>query len=231
MTAVSDIERDRLQAAALPHVPFDGWTMTALEAGARDVGEAAESFVRTVFPGGVRDAVAHFSGWADRHMVAAYESRDTGDYRFHEKVALAVELRLAALQPHREAVRRGLPWLSLPANAALGARLLYRTVDEVWYTVGDRSADFSFYTKRALLAGVVASATLYWLDDASDGMADTCAFIRRRIDDVMRIHRARASLGGLAGADGRSPANPLRILRQAISERYFPRPPPEERSS
>ena len=33
--------RDRLLAAALPHVPFDGWTRRALDAGARDEGLTA----------------------------------------------------------------------------------------------------------------------------------------------------------------------------------------------
>ena len=32
-------------------------------------------------------------------------------------------------------------------------KLLYGTVDAIWHAVGDKSTDFSFYTKRAILAG------------------------------------------------------------------------------
>jgi ubiquinone biosynthesis protein COQ9 len=75
----------------------------------------------------------------------------------------------------------------MPQNAPLGLRLLYETVDAVWHGVGDDSTDFSFYTKRATLAGIHAAATLFWLDDRSPGCADTEAFIDRRLADLHRL--------------------------------------------
>ena len=104
------------------------------------------------------DRVIVTTGSSGGFMLAFLSAFDAGD-----RVALAVETRLAFLEQHREAVHRGLTWLALPQNTLLGARLLYRTVDDIWYVIGDRSADFSFYTKRGLLAGVVGSTTLYWL--------------------------------------------------------------------
>jgi len=178
--------RERLLLAALPHVAFDGWGEAALAAGARDAGMPA-SDVGRYFPGGGRDAIAAFSDWADRRMAEQLAGHDLAALRVRERIALAVRLRLGALAPWREAVRRGLAFLALPPNAALGARLLYRTVDAMWRAVGDRSADFSFYSKRALLAGVVSSTTLCWLDDGSEGFADTHAFLDRRIAEVLRI--------------------------------------------
>jgi ubiquinone biosynthesis protein COQ9 len=208
-------ERDRLIEATLPHVPFDGWSAAALRAGGRDLDLSGDA-VDEIFPGGLRQAVRHFSRWADRRMLTALADADLSDLRIHEKVTLAVELRLAALGPHREAVRRGLSWLAMPQNAVLGARLLYRTVDDIWHAVGDRSVDFSFYTKRGLLAGVVGSTTLFWLDDDSEDGVATSEFLARRIDDVMKIHGARRRAD-----DVRSKApNPLRILRDVVRKRY-----------
>jgi len=207
--------RDRLIEAALAHVPFDGWSIAALSTAARDL-DLAEDAVSDYFPGGVRQAVRHFSRWADRRMLAALESADLTDLRIHEKVALAVEMRLEILEPHREAVRRGLSWLAMPQNAVLGARLLYRTVDDIWYAVGDRSVDFSFYTKRGLLAGVVGSTTLFWLDDESEDGVVTSAFLDRRIGDVMKIHTARRRSDELRD----KMPNPLRILRDVVRKRY-----------
>lgn len=207
--------RDELLAAALSHIAFDGWSAAALEAGARDLGTGGDA-ARAAFPRGAGQALAHFSRWADREMTAAFEQIDTSGLRVHEKVMLCVELRLNALAPHREAVRRGLTWLALPTNAALGARLLYRTVDDIWYAAGDRSADFSFYTKRGLLAGVVASTTLYWLDDRSEDFDDTHDFLERRIADVMRLYKARR---GAESFGARAP-NPVRALRDVLRKRY-----------
>ena len=149
-------------------------------------------------------------------MLAALGAEDISGLRIHEKVALAVEKRLEILVPHREAVRRGLSWLAMPQNAVLGARLLYRTVDDIWYAIGDRSVDFSFYTKRGLLAGVVGSTTLFWLDDNSENGADTSAFLERRIADVMKIHSARRRAEGVRSTG----PNPIRILRDVVRKRY-----------
>lgn len=204
-------ERDRLLDAMLVHVPFDGWSETALRAGEGDLGEKPADLL---FPGGPHEALACFSRRTDRQMVAALENADVQGTR--RRVAFAVDARLAALDPHREAVRRGLSFLAMPRNAPLGARLLYRTIDDIWHAAGDRSADFSFYTRRASLAAVVASTTLFWLDDGSADRAETRAFLDRRLRDAMRIQQAR---GGLERV-GRAAFGPLCVLREVARDRY-----------
>jgi ubiquinone biosynthesis protein COQ9 len=97
----------------------------------------------------------------------------------------------------------------MPQNAALSARLLYKTVDAIWYAIGDRSTDFNFYTKRALLAGVYGSTVLYWLEDKSEGQAESWGFLDRRIADVMRVPQGLARLGKL----GERFPDPLKLLR------------------
>lgn len=201
---------DRLLLAILPHVAFDGWTERALAAGARDLGEA-ELAVARFFPGGVRDVVDQFGDWADRQMAAALARHDLTSLRLRQRVALAVRLRLESLGPYREAVRCAFAWLALPTNAPRAVRALWRTVDAIWYAVGDRSADFSFYTKRALLAGVVSATTLYWLEDRSEDFDATWSFLDRRIADVMRIPALKGRVERFAS---RLP-DPFRILRTA----------------
>jgi ubiquinone biosynthesis protein COQ9 len=91
----------------------------------------------------------------------------------------------------------------------MGLILLYRTVDAIWYAAGDRSTDFNFYTKRGLLAAVHAATTLYWLDDRSEGGADTAAFLDRRLTEVMAIPKLRPRLEeSLAWLP-----NPFRLMR------------------
>ena len=93
-----------------------------------------------------------------------------------------------------EAVRRALALLSLPFNAPLALKLLYKTVDALWYAAGDTSTDFNFYTKRATLAGVYSSTLLYWLNDRSPDSEATWAFLDRRVDDVMRFERLKSQV-------------------------------------
>ena len=83
---------------------------------------------------------------------------------------------------------------ALPGNAPGALRALWRTVDAMWHAAGDTATDFNHYSKRGLLAGVYSSTLLYWLDDKSDGYAETWAFLDRRIADVLRVPRALGRL-------------------------------------
>ena len=191
-------ERERLMLAALPHVVFDGWTKTALSRGALDVGLDAIDAGR-FFPGGPVELVCAFAHWADQCMVDRMAASDIETLRTRDRIQLAVRFRIEAVSPYREAVRRGLAHFAFPANAASGLKMLYRTVDAIWYAAGDRVADFGFYTKRGLLAGVFSTTLVYWLDDASDDNEGTWSFLDRRINDVMRIQRVRGRFERVVG--------------------------------
>ena len=178
--------RETLLLATLPHVPFDGWSDAALRAGAEDAGRSPAEALNA-FPAGPAEALALFSDWADRQMLARLEKTDLAAMKVREKVAAGVRLRLEVLEPHKEAVRRGLAFLSLPPNAGQGLKGLHRTVDAIWTMAGDRATDYNYYTKRLLLAGVLSSTTLFWLNDRSEGHEATWAFLERRIDEVLKV--------------------------------------------
>jgi ubiquinone biosynthesis protein COQ9 len=194
---VTEETRDAIVLAALPNIAFDGWSMAALRAGADSAGLAPRDLLHA-FPGGVAEAIAHWSGWADRQAVQAIQAADLGHLRTHQRVAMGVWARLEAMGRWREAARKATAWLATPRRARLASRLVYRTTDCIWRAAGDASTDFNFYTKRALLAGVVVSTTLYWLRDDSEGGQATSAFLDRRLEDVLaiggRIGRARGAL-------------------------------------
>ena len=205
----SEALREKLIDAAIAHVPFDGWGDKALAAAARDLG-IDPALVHNAFPGGGIEMIEFHSRLADRRMVADFEQADTTGLKLREKVALAVRLRLSANTANREAIRRALTILALPLHAALAARLLYRTVDAIWYGLGDKSTDYNFYTKRVLLAGVYSATLLYWINDKSAESAETWAFLDRRIAEVMLIPQAMGRLGKLAG----KLPDPFRLLRR-----------------
>ena len=206
----ADETRDRLLVAALPHVPFDGWSDKALAAAAAELGLEPEA-ARHAFPGGPVTLVAYHAAWADRRLEEALKETDLAAMRVRERIAHALRLRLEQNAAHREAIRAALPVLAQPANGPHALHSLYRTVDTIWFAVGDRSTDFGFYTKRALLAGVYLSTLLYWLNDGSEGAAATWGFLDRRIADVMRIQSMRGRLARFLPPD----LGLLRRLREA----------------
>ena len=196
--------RDRLADAVMSEVTFDGWGRSALNAAGRAIG-LPDGEVGRLFPGGTLQVLAHASALADARTVADMAAEGAAGLKVRDRIGMGVRLRLERHSGGREAARRTLALLSLPFNAPLAMRLLYGTVDALWYAAGDTSTDFNFYTKRATLAGVYSSTLLYWLSDRSPGSEATWGFLDRRLDDVMRIEKLKAQVrswtgGGLRGA-------------------------------
>lgn len=183
--------------AALPAVAFDGWTPTTLERAAESIGCSAFDASRA-FPGGVVDALKLFSDRADALMLEGLRrDHQLSTMKIRERIATAVMLRLCQQLTNREAIRRASAFYALPWNMAAGLAALYKTVDAIWREAGDSSTDYNFYTKRLMLAGVLTSTKHVWLDDRSHGLAETQAFLNRRIENVMQIEKAKAKI--LAG--------------------------------
>jgi len=183
--------RDKILDATLAHVPFDGWSQTALRAGAEDAGLRAVDAARA-FPGGPMDALDHFLRRADRRLAESLAREDLDALPVHKRVTLGVRRRFEQNAPHREAIRRAMPIMAMPQNAAWALRSLYHTVDTIWHLAGDRSTDYNFYTKRLLLAGVYSATLLFWLEDQSPDSVDTWAFLDRRIKDTGELTKGIA---------------------------------------
>jgi ubiquinone biosynthesis protein COQ9 len=187
-------ERDAAIMGMLPNVPFDGWTKRALRAGVREAGMPPDE-ADMLFPLGTVDMIETFCDLADRRMEEAAASLP--ETKLSARVRAVIALRLEQNRPYKEAIRRGLAVLALPQNARAAAKCTARTVDAIWHAAGDRSADFSWYTKRAVLVAVYSATVLYWLRDTSEDDADTLAFLDRRLAGVGRIGRLRGRTEGL----------------------------------
>lgn len=209
----------RLLDAMMMHVPFDGWSQAAIDNAAKDLG-VDPLLARNALPRGALDAIALHSARADKRMIEALEARGLEGLKIREKITLAIRTRLEQCETERESVRRAVQFLALPLGAPLAARLLYTTVDAIWRGIGDasQSAEFSFYSKRAILAGVYSATLAFWLQDDSEGRAETWTFLDRRIDDVMQLGKLRARMEPVLKALP-SPLSALTRLRDAVNAR------------
>lgn len=181
----------RVLAAALPHVPFDGWSAATLKAAAQDAGVPL-ALARSLYPRGGVDLAMAYHRQGDAAMVAKLGAEDLAALRFRDRIARGVRIRLDLSD--RELVRRGTTLFALPLHAGDGARALWGTADAIWTALGDTTRDFSWMTKRVTLAGVHGATVLFWLGDDSPGHHATWDFLDRRIENVMQIEKAKASL-------------------------------------
>lgn len=202
-----DDRRRAILALAVEAAPFDGWTDAMLAAAAEEAG-CGDGEAALAFPKGVADLLDFYADEADGKMLAALEAMPLGEMRIREKVAAAVRARIEALAGEKEAARRAAATLTLPHLAPLGARLTWRTADRIWRAIGDVSADFNFYSKRAILTGVYGSTLAVWFNDDGEGSEKTWAFLDARIENVMQFEKFKAKVKKSPLAD----LNPIRIL-------------------
>lgn len=179
--------------ATLPHVPFDGWSMRALMQGALDSGYKKTDVIR-VFPGGAMDAANRYHAICDAQLEEELQRYSLSTMKIRERITLAVRLRIESHTAQKEAIRRAVQLQAMPFHLHHAVRNLYRTVDTIWYAIGDTSTDFNFYSKRATLAAVYSATLLFWLNDESAGHQATWEFLGRRIQDVMAFESFKYKL-------------------------------------
>ena len=197
MTDLSDATLDELRLALAPRIAanagFDGWGEQALGLAAGDAG-VDRDVARLAYPGGAVDMIDAWFETVDARMAEAVPADRLADARIRDRIALLVEARLEAVAPDREALRRALAVLATPGNVARAARLGWRTVDLIWRRAGDTATDLNHYTKRAILLGVYGATVSVFLNDDSEGFADTRAFLDRRIDGILRFEKFKAGV-------------------------------------
>ena len=89
--------------------------------------------------------------------------------------------------------------MSLLGNIPASLKELHAVADEIWFLAGDTSVDASWYTKRASLAAVYASAELYMTTDTSKDFRQTDEFLDRRLEDVKTVGSTFGGLGEYVG--------------------------------
>ncbi|PKP93843.1 MAG: COQ9 family protein [Alphaproteobacteria bacterium HGW-Alphaproteobacteria-16] len=197
MTDVADMTLDELRAALAPHLApnaaFDGWTARAVDAAADAIG-ADRDVARLAVPGDAMDMIDLWFAEIDRRMAEALPPEQIGAMKIRARITALVEARLDALAPDREALRRATAILAMPQNAPRATRLGWRAADAMWRLAGDTATDYNHYTKRAMLAGIYAATITVFLNDESEGHAETRAFLSRRIDNIMQFEKAKAKL-------------------------------------
>jgi ubiquinone biosynthesis protein COQ9 len=190
-----DLTLDEVRLALAPAIAsnaaFDGWGDAARDLAA-DLQGIDPDIARLAFADG---PVAMIDAWfdaVDRAMAADLPPERLAAMKIRQRITALVESRLTALAPEREALRRALAILAMPQNVATAARLGWRSVDRMWRAAGDTATDYNHYTKRAMLLAVYGATVSVFLNDDSDAMADTRAFLSRRIDGIMRFEKAKA---------------------------------------
>jgi len=185
--------RARILEVFPAHAVREGWTEAAFKAAVSEAG-LSEGEAVLACPKGAFDLFDAFAARADEAMLDGLADLDLASMRIRDKVRAAVQLRLEAQQPYKEAARAMTRALTRPTRTPEAARLVWRTADHIWRALGDKSTDENFYSKRAILSGVLASTYARWFSDDNEDSQATWAFLDDRIENVMQFEKLKARL-------------------------------------
>ncbi|KAL9100055.1 MAG: hypothetical protein Q9163_004531, partial [Psora crenata] len=190
-------------SAGLSHVPAHGFTARSLNLGAQDAGYLSVS--TNLFPSGAFALVEY-------HLVtqrlalpnhfqrpAISPSTNAPPENIPENIRSVALRRLRANVPIAHRYDEALALLSLPANISTGVRELARLADEILYLAGSTTVTTAWYTDRAALAGIYASAEVYMTQDKSEGFIETEEFLRSRLEEGERLRGGVGMLGKWMG--------------------------------
>jgi ubiquinone biosynthesis protein COQ9 len=204
MSETSDLTLDEIRALLAPalarHAAFDGWRPQAVAMAAAEQAVDAD-IAALAFADGAIDMIDAWFASIDARMIEALPADELAALSIRRKITALVEARLTLLAPDREALRRAIAILALPTNAVRAGKLGWRAADVMWRAAGDTTTDLAHYSKRTTLTALYAATLLVFVDDESEGHADSRAFLARRIEDVMRFEKLKAKVKGAGGGE------------------------------
>ena len=80
------------------------------------------------------------------------------NFSLSKRIKKILMTRLLLLNEEKIFYKKTFNHLMLPQNSKIMKKNLYNSVDTMWYLAGDNSTDFSFYTKRIILAAIYVNA-------------------------------------------------------------------------
>ncbi len=185
-TPERDAALDRLLAAGLGP---ETWRLASLR-------DHVDPDADLLFPGGPVEMIEAWFDLGDRRLVAWADQAHVGEIpSLSSRVRALVLERVALCTSHVPQTRRALAILALPGHGVVATRSLARTVDTIWRAAGDRSADFSWYTKRASLGTIHAATMLYAIGEGRTD-EEVAAFLDRRLARAAAAGRRRRRAQG-----------------------------------
>lgn len=174
---------------------FDGWTQAAVDSAATALA-IDPAIARLAFPGDQAGMIAAYVDGIDEALAAAFPPEAVAALRVSQRIRAILLKRFELMTPAREAIRTALAILTMPQHLPRSVKLGWHSSDIMWRLAGDTATDLNHYSKRAILGSITTATLLIWIDDDSEGQAETIAFLDRRLAGVARFEKFKSQWGG-----------------------------------
>ena len=143
----------------------------------------------SLFPQGYIDLLTLYLDQINNEMILLSRKKNLDNLKTHQKIKQIIISRLKLYQDNKKLFNKTFLFLGLPHNSKIAIKSLYKTIDLIWFLVGDKSTDFNFYTKRSILAGVYVSTIFNFFKNKD--LDKTIDHLDRKLRDVNKIPKIK----------------------------------------
>jgi len=199
-------KQEKLAKLFIEDVPKFGWSRETLLQCAKKQ-RISTSVLAKLFPSFEYDVLKFIIAQNNTQVEKNYNSFNNSRLKTRDKIKTILELKFDSNEYLKKALPEMLKFLLRPGNLLMSIKMLHENSDFIWNLAGDKSNDFSFYSKRGLLSIVYLATLIYWLNDKSTKGIGTKNFISKSVDGIV---------------DGVSRLKQLSML-QTLAQNFFSR--------
>ena len=199
-------KQEKLAKLFIGDVPKFGWSRETLLQCAKKQ-RISTSVLAKLFPSFEYDVLKFIIAQNNTQVEKNYNSFNNSRLKTRDKIKTILELKFDSNEYLKKALPEMLKFLLRPGNLLMSIKMLHENSDFIWNLAGDKSNDFSFYSKRGLLSMIYLATLIYWLNDKSTKGIGTKNFISKSVDGIV---------------DGVSRLKQLSML-QTLAQNFFSR--------
>ena len=203
-------KQEKLANLFVQDVPKFGWSRETLLQCAKKL-KISTPNLALLFPSFEYDVLKFLIAQNNALVEKNYNSFNNSSLKVRDKIKTILELKFESNVYLKKALPEMLKFLLRPGNILMSVKLLHENSDFIWKLSGDKSNDFSYYSKRGLLSMIYLATLIYWLNDRSNKNIATKNFISKSVDGIVDGVSKLKQLGT------------LRSLAQSFMERYSTR--------
>lgn len=177
-------KQEKLANLFINEVPKFGWSRETLLHCAKKQ-RISTSVLAKLFPSFEYDVLKFIIAQNNIQVEKNYNSFNNSRLKTRDKIKTIMELKFENNSHLKKALPEMLKFLLRPGNILMSIKMLHENSDFIWSLSGDKSNDFSYYSKRGLLSMIYLATLIYWLNDKSEKDIATKNFISKSVDGIV----------------------------------------------
>ena len=127
-------------------------------------------------------------------MITAYKKKRINKKSLRLQILTLLKIRFSILNEYKSVIKESMVFLCSPSKQLLSSKLIFKTADFMWISINDKSTDYNFYTKRAILGTIYSVVILFWLNDKSNKLDKTYNLLEKLIMNMNFISSLKKCL-------------------------------------